>query len=112
MLDSGSDAENVAGLAKGRFLLQALVRPVAVIVLGVLGQDFTEIPLAEDQHVVQALAAKHAHEPLGECVRPRRPDWRLDHPCGVTGEDVVERFGELAVPVADEEPVATRGRTW
>jgi hypothetical protein len=30
VLDSGSDVEDVAGLAKGRFLLQALVRTVAV----------------------------------------------------------------------------------
>jgi hypothetical protein len=64
VLDSGSDVENVAGLAKGRFLLQALVRPVAVIVLGVLGQDLAEMPLAEDQHVIEALAAQRAHEPL------------------------------------------------
>ena len=57
MLDPGSDVEGVAGLAKGRFLLQALVRTVAVIVPGVLGQDFAEMRFAEDQHVIQALAA-------------------------------------------------------
>lgn len=39
------------GLCAG-FLLQALVRTVAVIVLGVLGQDLAEMPPAEDQHVV------------------------------------------------------------
>jgi hypothetical protein len=39
-----------------RFLLQALVRTVAVVVPGVPGQDTAEVPLAEDQHVVQALA--------------------------------------------------------
>jgi len=37
----------VAGLALRRFLLQALVRPVAVVVPGVLGQDVAEMPLAE-----------------------------------------------------------------
>ena len=42
---------------KGRFLLQALVRTVAVIVPGVLGQGFAEMWCAEDQHVTQALAA-------------------------------------------------------
>ncbi len=29
---------------------------MAVIVPGVLGQDLAEVPLTEDQHVVQALA--------------------------------------------------------
>jgi hypothetical protein len=60
LLDSGADVEDVAGLAKGRFLPQALVRPVPVIVAGVLGQDLAEMPLAEDQHVVQALATTPA----------------------------------------------------
>lgn len=39
----------------GRFLLQALMRPVAVIVPGVLSYDLAEMPLAQDQHVIQAL---------------------------------------------------------
>jgi hypothetical protein len=38
------------------------VRTVAVVVPGVLGQDAAEVPLAEDQHVVQALAP--------QCSRP------------------------------------------
>ncbi len=31
---------------------------------GVLGQDAAEMPFAEDQHVIQALAAQRACEPL------------------------------------------------
>ncbi len=62
------------------------------------------MPLAEDQQVIQALAAKRAHEPLRESVRPRAPDWRLDHPRPVPGEDLVERCRELAVPGPDQEP--------
>jgi hypothetical protein len=42
-----------------------LVRTLLVIVLGLLGQDVAEMPVAENQHVVQALAAQRAHEPLG-----------------------------------------------
>jgi len=45
-------------------LLERLVRPVPVIVPRVLGQDLAEVPLAEDQHMVQALAAKCSHEPV------------------------------------------------
>jgi hypothetical protein len=28
-----------------------------------------EMPLAEDQDVIQALAAERSHEPLGKCIR-------------------------------------------
>jgi hypothetical protein len=38
-LDPGGDIDGVAGLALRRFLLQALVRTVLVVVPGVLGQD-------------------------------------------------------------------------
>jgi hypothetical protein len=51
------------------FLLQGLMRTMVVVVPGVLGQDATEMLLAEDRYVVQALAAQRAHEPLRECVR-------------------------------------------
>jgi hypothetical protein len=38
--------------------LPGLVRPVPVVAPQVLGQGLTEMPLAEDQYVVQALAAE------------------------------------------------------
>jgi len=64
-LDPGGDIDGAAWLTQRRFLLQALVRTVAVVMLSVLGQDVAQMPLAEDQHVVQALAAQRAHEALG-----------------------------------------------
>src|SRR5579871_1419931 len=76
---------------------------MAVVVAGELGQDRAEMPCAEDEDVIQALAAERAHEPLRKRVRSRRSDRRLDHPRAVAGEDAVECGGELAVPVADEE---------
>jgi hypothetical protein len=101
VLDPGGDIDCVAWLAQRRFLLQSLVWPVAVIVPRILGQHLPQVPLAQDQHVVQALAAKGAYEPLRERVRPWRLDRRLDHPRAVTGEGVVEGGRELAVSVAD-----------
>jgi hypothetical protein len=53
----------MAKLMLRRFLLQALVRTVAVVMPGVLGQNTAEVPLAEDQHVVQALTPKRPHSP-------------------------------------------------
>src|SRR5258708_9795839 len=81
---------------------------MAVVVLGVLGQDVAKMLLAEDQHVVEAVAAERPDEPLREKVRLRRPDRRLDHPRAVPGGDAVERRGELAVPVTDQEPELAR----
>ena len=42
------------------------MRPVAVVMPRVLGQDLAEMTLAEDQHLVQALATERAHEPFRE----------------------------------------------
>lgn len=67
-LDMGGDASGLAGLLLRGLLVQGLVRPVAVVVPGVVGQDLAEMPFAEDQHVVQALAAQCAHEPLRKSV--------------------------------------------
>jgi hypothetical protein len=38
----------MAGLTSRTYLLQALMRTVAVVVPGILGQDAAEVPLAED----------------------------------------------------------------
>jgi hypothetical protein len=46
--DPGGDTGSMAGLAQRRFLLPTLVRPVTVIVPGVLGQDLAQVPRAED----------------------------------------------------------------
>jgi hypothetical protein len=54
------------------------------------GQHVAKMLLAEDEHVIEALAAKCPNEPLRERVRPRQPDRRLDHPRAVPGEDAVE----------------------
>ena len=65
-LDPGGDIDGVAGQPQRGFLLPALVRTVAVIVPRVLGEHLPQMLLAEDQHVVQALAAQCSHESLGE----------------------------------------------
>ena len=72
-LDPGGDVDCFAGPTQRGFLLQALMRTVPVIVPGVPGQDLPEVPLAEDQHVIQALAAQRAREPPGAGVRTRGP---------------------------------------
>jgi hypothetical protein len=92
----------------GRVLLQRLVRPMAVVMIGVLAEDQPQVPLAGDQHPVQALAAGAGNPPFGDRVRTRRLDGRLDDPHPGRGEYRVEGGGELGVPVPDEEFEAVR----
>jgi hypothetical protein len=84
---------------------------MTVVLLRVLGQQPPEVPFAVDQQVVEALAPQCSHIALRKRVRPRRADWRLGDPRAIAGEHLVEGRSELAVAVADQEPVATRGRT-
>jgi hypothetical protein len=56
----------------GRALLQRPVGPVDVIVIDVLAQDQPQVPLAGDQHPVQALTAGAGDPPLADGVAPHR----------------------------------------
>jgi hypothetical protein len=61
----GTEIGGPAGRPR-RFFPQALMPPVLVVVAGEFAQDLAEMSLAEDQDVVQALAAERAHEPFGK----------------------------------------------
>jgi hypothetical protein len=85
-----------------RVLPQCPVRPVRIVVTGVLREDQPQVPLASDQHPVGALGPCRADEPLGDRVHPlrlRRGRYHLDP---ASGKDRVERGGELGVPVPDQ----------
>jgi hypothetical protein len=56
------------------------MRPVGVVMAGVLAQDQSQVPFSSDQHPVQALAASAGHPAFRDRVRARRPDRRLDDP--------------------------------
>jgi hypothetical protein len=66
------------GSLGGRVLVQRPVRPVGVVVIGVLIEEEPQVPLAGDQYLVQAFAAGAADPPLRDRVRTGRPDGRLD----------------------------------
>ena len=51
-----------------RSLLQCAVRAVRIVVIGVLAEDQPQVPLAGDQHPVQALAAGAAHPALRDRI--------------------------------------------
>ena len=62
----------------GRPLLQRPVWPVRVVVVDILIKDEPRVPLAGDQHPVEALAAGAGNPALRDRVRARRLDRCLD----------------------------------
>src|ERR1019366_1553554 len=74
-----------------------------VVVLGVGDEDLGQMPLVGDQHVVEHFAAERSDNPFGIAIGPWGPRRSLNDLHALVGEDTVERAGELAVTVADEE---------
>jgi hypothetical protein len=77
--------------------------PPSVVVGAVSGEDGPQVPLAEDQDAVGEFGSGGQHESFGEAVRSRTSRWDLDGVDTRAGKDGVERDGELAGAVADEE---------
>ena len=88
----------------GWILLRGPVRPMRVAVIGVLAKNQQQVPLASNQHLVQALAAGTADPAFGDSVRPRRLDRCLDDPHADRGEHRVEGGGELGIQVQPGTP--------
>jgi hypothetical protein len=55
----------------GRVLVECEVCARLMVVSEIAGQDAVEVSLAENEHVIQALAPDRADEPLRERVLPR-----------------------------------------
>src|SRR6185503_3904003 len=72
--------------------------------LCVLAQYRGEVSGSGDEEVVEAFPAQGADEAFRDRVRARRPYRGADDADVGAGEDGVEGGGELAVPVADQEP--------
>ncbi len=68
----------------GRVLLQGPMRPVSVVVIDVLLENEPQVPLAGDQHPVQALAAGTGNPAFRDRVGPHRQR----HLVQMTGIDV------------------------
>jgi len=75
----------------------------AVVVANIFGEYCTQVALVDDQHAVGQFGSQGADEPFGEAVRSWAPGRNADYLDAHIGQDGVERGGELAGPVADEE---------
>jgi hypothetical protein len=74
---------------------------MSVVVIGVLIEDQPQVPLAGDEHLIQALAAGTGDSPLGDRVRPRTPRRELHYLDPGAGHYRVEFRDELPGPVAN-----------
>jgi hypothetical protein len=74
---------------------------MAVVVMDEDAKDTLEVASVQDQEPVEALGADGPHEALGDRVRLRCTNRRLDDLDAFVAEDSVEVVRELAVAVAD-----------
>ena len=92
---------------------ESAVGALVVVVLDVDAQDVFEVAAANDQEPVATLVADGADESLRVGVRLRCLHRRVDHPDSFATEHLVERSGELAVAIVDQEthPLKQVGET-
>jgi hypothetical protein len=84
----------------GRPLVPRLVWPVPVIVPRVLSQHYPQVSFVVDQQPAGALGPCGPYPTFGITIRPGRPRRGLHDLDALAGEHVIERGGELGVPVA------------
>jgi hypothetical protein len=83
--------------SSGRFVLQRPVRPMKVAMVYVLAEDQQQVPLAGDQHPVQAFAAGTGDPASGYSVRARRLPRKRSH-AGSGGESSRPRYRHRPAP--------------
>ena len=93
-------------VSPGRVELAAAVRPLPVVMPGVLGQDAAQVAFTEDQHAVGDLGPGGEHEPFSIGVRARASGRDLRYLDAGPGQGRVEGCGELPGAVANQEPEA------
>jgi hypothetical protein len=81
---------------------QTLVKPVGVIVGGVLGDQVSEVSLAKDEKLVQGLVLDGPDEALGMGIEVGAARRQLDWFHTTRLEEVLKRLGEEGIAVVDE----------
>ena len=104
-------ATNVRAIARERFwrdqvVAAPLMVPLPMVVGHELVEDADEAPFPEENQAVETLLANRAHEAFRVGVGVRRLDGREDDANPRAFDDVSESLRPLAVPVADEDPMA------
>jgi len=91
--------------ASGRVLPYPEVRPIFVVIVDVVFQQSSQVPLVQNDHVVERIPTHTSDPTLGDAVLPRTSKSRSDRFCAVLfdGRDDVSR--ELGIAVKDQKPV-------
>jgi hypothetical protein len=88
----------------GRAQAEAAVRAVLVVVLNVAAQDVNKVRAADEHRWSRHSRRTVPTQRFGDGVGVGRPNRRADDLDTSRAPDIVERPGELGVPVADQEP--------
>jgi len=86
------------------------VRAMPVVVGYVLCEYLVEVPDAEDQHAIEALAPDGAHDPFTDGVGPRSPNRGPDDLQALGGEHLIEAASEDGVTAVDQITQAGEAR--
>ena len=67
---------------EGSILVQRQMRPLLIVIAGIRGQDPPQMPRAEDENVIQAVAPQRSDQPFRIWALPARPgrDWSVSDP--------------------------------
>jgi hypothetical protein len=84
--------------------IEASVGSVRVVVPDVVVEHCLEVPAASGERPVETLLADRADEAFGVGVRLGCTNRCPDHLDALGAEDIIERSGELGIPVSNEEP--------
>src|SRR5215831_12476478 len=87
-----------------RPLSQRSMRAPVVEIADIFGQGLLQMPLIEDEHVVQALGSDGSHPALGYGVGSRRSEWRANLGNTNIAHTTIECGTVTAVAVMDEKP--------
>jgi hypothetical protein len=74
-----------------------------VVVPGIAPKDALEMSCIDDEKMIQALGPDRPHEPLGEGIRVRCPEWGSQDLGAFGPKDLVEARHELRVAITDKE---------
>src|SRR5215472_1550320 len=99
---AGGDGDHICRWP-GEALVEPLMGAGPVVVVDELRRHALQVPPAEDQEVVEALAPRCANKSLGHGVRPRRSIGQAHNLHAFRAEDLVECGRELGVPVSEQE---------
>ena len=76
------------------------MRADGIVVVDVLGEDASEVTLAQDDHVIEALSSDGADHTLGDGIRLRSSERRDDRHDAETAQPQIEVTSKARVPVA------------